>query len=50
VTPYDIINNTGKEIDYNKLIVKFGCFNITPPLLERMNKLTGGDLHHYLTR
>lgn len=25
VDPYNIVNTSGKEIDYNKLIDKFGC-------------------------
>ena len=41
VDPYNIVNNSGKEIDYNKLIDRFGCQKISKELLEKFEKLTG---------
>jgi hypothetical protein len=35
VSPYSVVNTSGKEIDYDKLIKVFGCFKITPELIER---------------
>jgi hypothetical protein len=41
VDPYNIINTTGKEIDYDKLINQFGCQKITKEQLDKLEKLTG---------
>jgi hypothetical protein len=50
VTPYSFSNNTGKEIDYNKLIAQFGTKPITKDLLEYFEKVTGVKPHIYLRR
>lgn len=46
----EIKNDTGKEIDYDKLIKEFGCHRIEPELLERFEKLTGREPHIFLKR
>ena len=50
VNPYTIANKTNKEIDYNKLINRFGCYNITPELIERMEKYIGKPVHYFIRR
>lgn len=37
-------------VDYDKLLVRFGCGKVTPDLLERFQKVTGKPLHHWLKR
>jgi tryptophanyl-tRNA synthetase len=46
VTPWEV---RGK-IDYEKLIREFGTQPLTPELLDRLRKLTGGTLHPQLER
>ena len=36
ITPYDIQNTSNKEIDYNKLLTKFGCHPVNNTLIERI--------------
>lgn len=43
-------NDTGKEIDYDKLIKDFGCKRIDDALLERFEKVTGHKPHVFLRR
>lgn len=47
VTPYDVDDG---EVDYDKLIVEFGCSRITAEMIERIEKLTGKPCHHFLKR
>ncbi|GFE52903.1 tryptophanyl-tRNA synthetase [Babesia ovis] len=42
--------NTGKEIDYDKLIREFGCQKITTEQLDRMERLIKRPVHPYLRR
>ena len=35
INPYGVVNNSGKEIDYEKLIKFFGCQKISPELIAR---------------
>ena len=35
VDAFNVINNSKKEIDYDKLIDRFGCKKIGPELLEK---------------
>ena len=46
VTPWDVSGN----IDYKKLIEKFGTQYIDQPLLEKFKKVTGKELHPWLKR
>jgi len=49
VTPWDVsAGETG--IDYAKLIRDFGCSAITPSLIERITRLTGGAKPHRFLR
>lgn len=50
VNPYSVTSANNKEINYDKLIQKFGCSHLTPDLVERIEKLTGKKPHYYLTR
>lgn len=50
VTPYTMVNNTGKEIDYQKLIQQFGTRPITQELLEYFKKVTNSEPHIHLKR
>jgi tryptophanyl-tRNA synthetase len=50
VNPYEVRNDTGKEIDYDKLIKLFGCEHIEPAMIEKFEKLTGKPAHHLLRR
>lgn len=50
INPNLFVNTTNKEIDYNKLISKFGCEHLTPELLERLEKIAKRPLHHLLKR
>jgi tryptophanyl-tRNA synthetase len=50
VDPYNIVNTSGKEIDYDKLINQFGCQKITKEQLDKLEKLTNQKPHHFLTR
>lgn len=43
-------NDTGKEIDYTKLIKDFGCHPIDEALLERFEQVTGHEPHIFLKR
>lgn len=50
VTVENVTNTTGEEIDYDKLIDKFGCSRIDDELLERFTKVTGHQPHVFLRR
>lgn len=41
---------SNKEIDYDKLIQKFGCSKFTQEHVARIEKLTGRKPHYFLTR
>lgn len=45
VTPYEVKGN----IDYEKLIKKFGVKKITPDVLKEIESITG-EIHPYLRR
>ena len=49
VTPWKVESGE-KGIDYKRLIVEFGTEEITPQLIERMEKLTGKKCHHWIRR
>lgn len=50
VTAFNIEAASEKGIDYEKLIKKFGCYAITPDMVERIEKLTGKKPHKLLRR
>ena len=45
-----VIDGKVQAIDYDKLIVEFGCKRIDPALLERFERLTGKRPHRFLRR
>ena len=40
INPYGVVNTSGKEIDYEKLIKFFGCQKISPELIARLSRET----------
>lgn len=50
VNPYQIENTTDKDFDYNKLIQKFGCFELDEAMIARIEKLTKQQAHRYIRR
>lgn len=50
VNPYTTTTTGNKQINYNKLIEKFGCYHVTPELIQRIQKLTGKEAHYFLKR
>uniref|UniRef100_A0A914UYR9 Tryptophan--tRNA ligase, cytoplasmic n=1 Tax=Plectus sambesii TaxID=2011161 RepID=A0A914UYR9_9BILA len=50
VTPWDVTATSAKGIDYEKLIVKFGCRKLDESLISRMERLTGKPAHVMLKR
>lgn len=50
VTPWDVSGGSDGKIDYNKLVEQFGCSNLTPELIQRMERLTGKPAHPFLKR
>ena len=50
VDPFHIEAASEKGVDYDKLIVRFGCQKITPELLDKFEKVTGQKPHRFLRR
>src|SRR5215217_6212844 len=50
VTAFNIEAASEKGIDYEKLIKKFGCYAITPEMVEKLERLTGKRPHRLLRR
>ena len=61
VNPWDVVSKSAAGVDYDKLLVRFGCNVINPkdesgriihpnPLLDKMARVTGKPVHHLLTR
>eukprot|EP00116_Pleurobrachia_bachei_P008064 sb/3468326/ len=50
VTPWDVQATDEKGVDYEKLIKQFGSQKITTELLDRFEKVTGQQPHHFLRR
>jgi tryptophanyl-tRNA synthetase len=50
VTGLEVSALTDKGVDYDKLIVKFGCDKVTPELVERLEKVTGQRAHRFIRR
>ena len=41
---------TDKGIDYEKLLIKFGCSPMNPQLIEKIERLTGQRAHRFIRR
>lgn len=50
VTPWEVAAKEGGRIDYDKLIVKFGCQKLDQSIVQRVEKLTGKPAHIFLRR
>ncbi|KAK6056359.1 tryptophan--tRNA ligase domain protein [Cooperia oncophora] len=50
VTPWDVAASSITGVDYDKLIVKFGCRKLGEDLVERFRKVTGQEPHPMLRR
>ncbi|KAF6769429.1 Tryptophan--tRNA ligase domain protein [Paragonimus kellicotti] len=50
VTPWEVTTSSSRGVDYEKLIVRFGCSKITDSLLARFEKACKQPLHHLLRR
>eukprot|EP01068_Selenidium_serpulae_P010192 Selendium_serpulae@DN5403_c0_g1_i2.p1 len=50
VTPWEVAGDKDGAVDYDKLLVKFGCSSITPTVIDRIARLTAVKPHHLLTR
>ncbi|CAA7032805.1 unnamed protein product [Microthlaspi erraticum] len=50
VNPYKVSGKDGKEIDYDKLIDKFGCQRLDESLIDRVQRLTSRQPHEFLRR
>jgi tryptophanyl-tRNA synthetase len=50
VNPYTISSASNKEIDYDKLIQKFGCYHLNEDLVKRMEKITNQPAHYFIRR
>ncbi|CAD6193408.1 unnamed protein product [Caenorhabditis auriculariae] len=50
VTPWSVTSSSAAGVDYDKLIVKFGCRKLTEELVERFEKVTGHKPHPMLRR
>ncbi|KAL2621938.1 hypothetical protein R1flu_002143 [Riccia fluitans] len=50
VTPWEVAGKDGGKIDYDKLIVQFGCQKLNQNLIDRVERLTGKPAHPFLRR
>lgn len=50
ITPWEVAAKDGGAIDYDKLIVQFGCQKLEPDLVQRVEKITGKLAHPFLRR
>uniref|UniRef100_A0A914E357 Tryptophan--tRNA ligase, cytoplasmic n=1 Tax=Acrobeloides nanus TaxID=290746 RepID=A0A914E357_9BILA len=50
VTPWNVSTTSVKGVDYDKLIVKFGCKKLDQALVDRIENLTGKPVHPMLRR
>ncbi|XP_059074283.1 tryptophan--tRNA ligase, cytoplasmic isoform X2 [Cryptomeria japonica] len=51
VTPWEVAaSKEGGRIDYDKLIVQFGCQKLDQSIVQRVEKLTGKPAHVFLRR
>ncbi|GMR59013.1 hypothetical protein PMAYCL1PPCAC_29208, partial [Pristionchus mayeri] len=50
VTPWDVSSGSATGVDYDKLIVRFGCRKLGEDLVDRLERLTGKKAHPMLRR
>lgn len=50
VTAFNIVAASEKGIDYEKLLVKFGCSPLTEDLKQKIERLTGMKPHRFIRR
>uniref|UniRef100_A0AC35EUX7 Tryptophan--tRNA ligase n=1 Tax=Panagrolaimus sp. PS1159 TaxID=55785 RepID=A0AC35EUX7_9BILA len=50
VTPWDVTASSEKGVDYDKLIIRFGCKKLENDLIQRFEKLIGKPLHPMIRR
>lgn len=50
VNPWDVQSVSEKGVDYDKLITRFGSSKIDDALIERMERVTGKPVHHFIRR
>uniref|UniRef100_A0A158P871 Tryptophan--tRNA ligase, cytoplasmic n=1 Tax=Angiostrongylus cantonensis TaxID=6313 RepID=A0A158P871_ANGCA len=50
VTPWNVSASSAAGVDYDKLIVKFGCRKLESDLVERFRKVTGQEPHPMFRR
>ncbi|XP_076464147.1 tryptophan--tRNA ligase, cytoplasmic-like [Babylonia areolata] len=50
VNPWDVQSASDKGVDYDKLITRFGSSKIDDALIQRMEKVTGKPVHHFIRR
>ena len=50
ITADGIIAASDSGIDYDKLIDKYGCFPISPEMIERIEKVSNMPVHHFIRR
>ena len=50
MTPFEIQATSEKGIDYQKLIEKYGCSQMTPEIIKRIEDLTGKPVHRFIKR
>ncbi|TKR70703.1 hypothetical protein L596_022692 [Steinernema carpocapsae] len=50
VTPWDVSTSSATGIDYKKLIVRFGCRELTEDIVSRIERLTNRRAHPMLRR
>ncbi len=50
VTGTEVVAASEKGIDYEKLLVKFGCFALNTDIISKIEALTGKKAHRFLRR
>ncbi|KAL3692075.1 hypothetical protein R1sor_005726 [Riccia sorocarpa] len=50
VTPWEVAGKDGGKIDYDRLIVQFGCEKVSKNSIDRVERLTGRPAHYFLRR
>src|SRR5262245_44831392 len=50
VTPWEVAATGEAGVDYNKLLVRFGCQKLNDLQLKRLESLCNKPAHHYLRR
>lgn len=50
VTPWEVEAKDGGKINYDKLIVDFGCSKMDTAMVSRVERLTGRPAHPFLRR